>query len=103
MLETPGAKDCRRYQLEWASGDVPEYLAIYGLEIPRCRDSPPGRRRRTRAPGPSRYDPTSPPGETESIAASPNPWRRRALVRGRSDRPPTPPIPAPPIPPPIRP
>src|SRR3546814_2189062 len=40
MLETPGAKDCRRYQLEWASGDVPEYLAIYGLENPAVPRSP---------------------------------------------------------------
>ncbi len=39
MLQTPGALGCKRYRLEWsASGDVPDYLAIYdvgNVDLPR--------------------------------------------------------------------
>ena len=33
MLQTPGAKSCTRYKLEYSdSGDVPDYLAIYAID-----------------------------------------------------------------------
>ena len=35
MLQTPGARDCRRFRLEWSgTGNVPDYLAIYGIDAP---------------------------------------------------------------------
>jgi hypothetical protein len=33
MMQVPGVKSCTRYRLAWSdSGDVPDYLAIYGIE-----------------------------------------------------------------------
>ncbi len=35
MLQVPGVEACARYRLAWSeSGDVPDYLAIYGIDSP---------------------------------------------------------------------
>jgi hypothetical protein len=41
MLQTPGAKSCTRYKLQYSeTGDVPDYLAIYAIDRPDTPRSP---------------------------------------------------------------
>ena len=38
LLQVPGVRSCRRFRLEWADSEMPEYLALYevdGPEVPR--------------------------------------------------------------------
>lgn len=34
LLRVPGVHACRRFRLEWADADTPEYLAIYEVDGP---------------------------------------------------------------------
>lgn len=41
MLQTPGAKSCTRYKLQYSdTGDVPDYLAIYAIDAAGTPRSP---------------------------------------------------------------
>jgi len=41
MLQAPGVRACTRFRLAWtASGDIPEYLAIYAISGPEVPRSP---------------------------------------------------------------
>lgn len=39
LLKVPGVRACRRFKLEWADGETPEYLALYELDDPEIPKS----------------------------------------------------------------
>ncbi len=41
LLRVPGVRSCRRFKLEWADSEMPEYLAFYevdGPEVPKSAE-----------------------------------------------------------------
>lgn len=34
LLQVPGVRSCRRFKLEWADSEMPEYLAFYEVDSP---------------------------------------------------------------------
>jgi len=39
LLKVPGVRACRRFRLEWADGETPEYLALYEVDGPQVPKS----------------------------------------------------------------